>query len=709
MQVWDPFAQVRFLATRLLFIAFWATGGMSSPYRARTPGRYRSSPATYLEEETSFRGLDLINFGVEGFLEPFDVDRALAYLIMRSDGMISTHTATVDVVRYTVKQMPDLKRAIEQHVPKPTPEQLDGSDGNFFSTVEQVVEEMMTTAGRNFGRLVSVPSLQPGSIISLQDFEAKLDGGHHLKWFTQKLECLADKTTITQTVDITAPVQEALWFLHDKGSSLWITSRLKLLPGVLPISLCTLDLDSAIAFFNNFHERCLSERIRRTQLNVVARDFKRQHNDQLALRRSKFVIRRSANTIIKLFRSHSAIKPRPPAKMVAKKGTKSFPSPVSVISQSPSTSVQPRWNRPINSGGRPRSKSQTRSPSASASAGVVLDETMPDGSENCRQDARFFTRNKSPRFNSLSRSAFSNRRRGTLLQYEDAMRMASVVRACVSKTSFKSVNSFVASSSPPVVHTQRNDTSHLAPRDRFGGRFSHRPYHDDDDGFRPLKPRRLPFSELPFSERFGAVCMFVNNAAPPSDTLGPSEESPTAIHHDKPYAHSSVDETSGPPVTVSQFSPSSTWNDFGTVGLKPSDHPSFKTGQASYGETFDTGNGHISRAWWMDGHTPLVDSANDPAKFPDVARDNKPSTAVDSNDGDAIAKEETLAYTYADDDSRSSLFDCDLGQPVCGDSECEQDNVWDNDHLHICCGDGSSNAMSDHGDSGIDDSEIDHG
>ena len=530
---------------------------MSSPYRARTPGRYRSSPATYLEEETSFRGLDLINFGVEGFLEPFDVDRALAYLIMRSDGMISTHTATVDVVRYTVKQMPDLKRAIEQHVPKPTPEQLDGSDGNFFSTVEQVAEEMMTTAGRNFGRLVSVPSLQPGSIISLQDFEAKLDGGHHLKWFTQKLECLADKTTITQTVDITAPVQEALWFLHDKGSSLWITSRLKLLPGVLPISLCTLDLDSAIAFFNNFHERCLSERIRRTQLNVVARDFKRQHNDQLALRRSKFVIRRSANTIIKLFRSHSAIKPRPPAKMVAKKGTKSFPSPVSVISQSPSTSVQPRWNRPINSGGRPRSKSQTRSP--------------------------------------------------------------------------------------------------------------------------------------------------------PSDTLGPSKESPTAIHHDKPDAHSSVDETSGPPVTVSQFSPSSTWNDFGTVGLKPSDHPSFKTGQASYGETFDTGNGHISRAWWMDGHTPLVDSANDPAKFPDVARDNKPSTAVDSNDGDAIAKEETLAYTYADDDSRSSLFDCDLGQPVCGDSECEQDNVWDNDHLHICCDDGSSDAMSDHGDSGIDDSEIDHG
>ena len=213
---------------------------MSSPYRARTPGRYRSSPATYLEEETSFRGLDLINFGVEGFLEPFDVDRALAYLVMRSDGMVSTHTATVDVVRYTVKQMSDLKRAIEQHVPKPTPEQLDGSDGNFFSTVEQVAEEMMTTAGRNFGRLVSVPSLQPGSIISLQDFEAKLDGGHHLKWFTQKLECLADKTTITQTVDITAPVQEALWFLHDKGSSLWITSRLKLLPGVLPISLCML-------------------------------------------------------------------------------------------------------------------------------------------------------------------------------------------------------------------------------------------------------------------------------------------------------------------------------------------------------------------------------------------------------------------------------------------------------------------------------------
>ena len=84
LQVWDPFAQVRFLATRLLFIAFWATGGMSSPYRARTPGRYRSSPATYLEEETSFRGLDLINFGVEGFLEPFDVDRALAYLVIWS-------------------------------------------------------------------------------------------------------------------------------------------------------------------------------------------------------------------------------------------------------------------------------------------------------------------------------------------------------------------------------------------------------------------------------------------------------------------------------------------------------------------------------------------------------------------------------------------------------------------------------------------------
>ena len=33
------------------------------------------------------------------------------------------------------------------------------------------------------------------------------------------------------------------------------------------------------------------------------------------------------------------------------------------------------------------------------------------------------------------------------------------------------------------------------------------------------------------------------------------------------------------------------------------------------------------------------------------------------DDGDVSAKEETLAYAYADDDSRSSLFDCDLGHP----------------------------------------------